>query len=88
MGQYTKATVEEFFQPELRDGKIEFREINVDLPANKEVATKFKATGSSLFINAISGNKDNIKQDVQVWRLLSDKKAFSDYLSKKISSLF
>jgi len=87
MGEYAKATVEEFFQPELKDGKIEFKEINVDLPANKDVAAKFKAVGSSLFLNAIVDGKDNIKEEVQAWRLLGNQKAFSDYLSKKIRSI-
>jgi glutaredoxin len=87
MGQYTKATVEEFFQSELRDGKIEFKEINVDLPANKEVATKFEAVGSSLFLNAIIDGQDNIQEEAQAWRLLSNQQAFSNYLSKKIKGM-
>ena len=87
MGQYAKATVEESFQPELESGKIEFREINVDLPENREVAKKFKAAGSALFLNAIIDGEDNIKEEAQAWRLLGDQKAFADYLSKKINSL-
>jgi len=50
IGKLAGETVNEYFQPELRDGKIEFREINVDLPENKELAYKFQASGSSLFI--------------------------------------
>ena len=52
IGKLAGETVNEYFQPELRDGKIEFREINVDLPENKELAYKFQASGSSLFIMA------------------------------------
>jgi hypothetical protein len=87
MGQYAKATIEEFFQPELRDGKIEFKEINVDLPANKEVATKFKAVGSSLFLNAIIDGKDNIEEEAQAWRLLSNEQNFRNYLSDKLKGM-
>ena len=36
---------------------------------NKELATKFKASGSALFINAISNGQDHISKDVNVWRL-------------------
>jgi hypothetical protein len=88
MGKYAKATVEEFFQPELRDGRVEFQEINVDLPENKEIARKFKATGSSLFVNAIIDGEDNIKEEVQLWRMLSDKEKFSQYLTEKIRKNF
>jgi len=87
MGQYIKATVEESFQPELKSGKLEFREINVDLPENKAVATKFQAAGTSLFINAIIDGQDNIQEEAQAWRLLGDQKALSDYLSKKLKGM-
>ena len=87
MGQYVKATVEEFFQPELRDGKVEFKEINIDLPENKELAAKYQAAGTSLFINAIIDGNDNIQEESQAWRLLGNQKTFSDYFSKKIRSL-
>lgn len=87
MGEYIKAMVEESFQAEVKSGKLEFREINVDLPENKELATKFKAAGTSLFINAIIDGQDNIKEETQAWRMLADQKALSDYLSKKIRGL-
>jgi len=87
IGKYTKETVEQKFPAELLSGKIEFREINIDLPENKELATKFKATGSSLFINSIADGKDNIQQDLQVWRLTSNEQSFISYLSDKINAL-
>lgn len=87
IGKYAKATVEQKFPEELKSGKIEFREINIDLPENKEIANKFKATGSSLFINPIIDGKDNIKEDTQVWRLVSNEKGFISYLSDKIKTL-
>ncbi len=87
MGEYVKAMVEESFQSELKSGKIEFKEINVDLPENKAIATKFKAAGTSLFINAIIDGEDNIQEEVQAWRLLEDQKKLSDYLSSKIRGI-
>jgi|GEM_PF-1060455 len=87
MGQYIKATVEGSFQPELKSGKLEFREINVDLPENKEVAAKFQAAGTSLFINAIIDGQDNIQEEAQAWRLLGNQKSFSDYLTKKLRGM-
>lgn len=88
MGEYAKATVEESFQNEIKTGKVEFREINVDLPENKEIARKFEATGSSIFINAIIEGQDNIKEEAQLWRMLSDKNKFSQYLTEKIKINF
>ncbi len=80
-------TVYEYFQPELRDGKIEFREINIDLPENKALAQKFQASGSALFINAIYNGQDNINEDTRVWRLTQDEVQFKSYLKDKINNL-
>jgi len=87
MGKYAGETINEYFQPELRNGKIEFREINVDLPENKELASKFKAVGSSLFINAISDGKDNITEDIKVWQLIFNEAQFKSYLKDKLNKL-
>ena len=84
IGKFAKETVEQKFPEELKSGKIEFREINIDLPENKEIAAKFRATGSSLFINPVVDGKDNIKEDVQVWRLVSNEQGLISYLSEKL----
>lgn len=86
-GEYAKKTLEQNFSQEIKSGKIDFREINVDLPENKEVAEKFKASGTSLFINSIIDGQDNIKEDTQIWRLVANEKSFSDYLAKKLKDL-
>lgn len=86
IGKYAGETVYEYFQGELRDGKMEFREINIDLPENKELAWKFQASGSSLFINAIFNGKDNITEDTRVWRLISSESQFKNYLKDKLNN--
>jgi len=87
IGRLAGETVNEYFQPEIKSGKIEFREINIDLPENKELATKFQASGSSLFLNAISNGQDNIAEDVNVWRLTQNETQFKSYLKEKIDNL-
>lgn len=88
IGKFSKETVEEYFQPELESGKIEFREINIDLPENKELANKFQASGSALFINTITNGKDNIQQDLAVWKLVGNGNQFKVYLKDKLNNLF
>jgi len=88
IGQWTKSTVEERFPEQLKDGKIEFREINIDLPENRNLAEKFQAGGSALYINSIKNGQDNITEDTMVWQLAgetSDK--FKNYLSNKINTI-
>ncbi|MFZ3074222.1 MAG: nitrophenyl compound nitroreductase subunit ArsF family protein [Minisyncoccales bacterium] len=87
IGRLSGQTVEEKFGPEVLSGKVVFREINVDEPQNKELAEKFQASGSSLFINAIREGSDNIQEDMEVWRLANDPTAFKNYLANKINIL-
>jgi len=87
IGKYAGETVAEFFQPELRDGLIEFREINIDLLENKELAQKFQASGSSLRVNVITNGQDNISEDTTVWRLTQNETQFKTYLKNKLDNL-
>lgn len=87
IGKLTKKTLEERFASELESGKIVFKEINGELPENKEIVVKYQARGSSLFINAIRGEKDNIAEDVTVWRLVNSEEQFMSYLENKLNQL-
>ena len=88
IGKFAKETVDEYFQQESKDGKIEFREINIDLPENRSLAQKFQASGSALFINAIRNGQDDINEDVQVWRLVQNETQFKSYLKGRLDILF
>jgi hypothetical protein len=48
---------------------------------------KYQARGSSLFVNAITAGKDNIEEDVTVWRLVSNKNQFISYFENKLNKL-
>lgn len=87
LGKYSKETIETKFSNEFNNGKIIFKEINLDLPENKELGKKFQASGSSLYINAIKDGKDNISYESKLWMLVTDKQKFMDYLETKIKSL-
>ncbi len=87
VGNYTLKTIQEKFPEEYQSGKITFTDINVESPENKNVVLKFRAAGSSLFINTIRDGKDNISEEVTVWRLVNNEKQFIDYFENKIKSL-
>jgi len=88
IGKLSDETIKEYYQDELKTGKIEVREINIDLPENKELAEKFQASGSSLKINAIYDGRDHITEDTAVWRLTSDPVQYKNYLKNKIDIFF
>jgi hypothetical protein len=87
IGKFTKQTIDNNFSEELNLGKIVFKEINIDLPENYQLAEKFQASGSSLFINMIIDGKDYIEQDLKVWRLVGDEGEFESYFKEKIENI-
>lgn len=87
VGKLAKQTIEEKFPEEVKTGKIVFREINGEMLENKEMMIKYQARGSSLFINAIRGDQDNIAEDVTVWRLVSNETQFINYFENKLKKL-
>ena len=54
----TQYTLETYFADELNNGKITFQVVNIDKDENYELAKKFKASGTSLFLNIITTDKE------------------------------
>lgn len=84
VGEYGLKTIKEKFPEEYKNGTIIFRDINGELPENKDMVMKYRASGSSLFVNAIRNGEDNIEEDTTVWRLISDENKFIDYFQDKL----
>lgn len=87
IGRFTKEMIREKFADKVDRGVIDFREINIDLPENAALVNKFQAGGQSLFINAIRDDRDNINQDINIWRLVRSESQFKSYLENKINGL-
>ena len=87
VGEHALKTIKDIFLEEYKSGKIVFKDINSELPENKEIVIKYQARGSSLFINAIIGDEDNIEEDIAVWRLVNNEQKFTDYFENKLKSL-
>lgn len=87
VGKYALAAIKEKFPEEYQSRKIVFMDINEELPENKEIVLKYQARGSSLFVNVISGDKDDIEEDITVWRLVSNQQKFTDYFENKLTTL-
>ena len=84
VGKYALKTIQERFPKEYENGMIVFRDINAELPENRDTVVQYQARGSSLFVNGITGGQDHIQEDVRVWRLINDEQAFMDYFEGKL----
>lgn len=87
VGEYALKTIKEKFPEEYANGTIIFKDINGELPANRDMVMKYQARGSSLFVNAITDGKDKIEEDVTVWRLVSNENQFISYFENKLNKL-
>lgn len=87
IGKYTKSVIEEKFPKELKSGKIIFKEVNIDLPENFNMAKDYGVSGSALYINAIKDGKDNHEEDTTVWRLVTNEAQMKSYFEAKLRKL-
>ncbi len=84
---YVEETINEYFQKEIENNKIKYKEVNIDLAENRSLVQEFQARGSSLYIRGYNKKTSVIEEDVQVWRYLSNKQAFKSYLKNKLENL-
>lgn len=87
VGEYALKTIKEKFPEEFASGKIVFKDINGELKENQEIVVKYQARGSSLFINAIRGEEEDITEDTTVWRLVTNETQFTEYFENKLKAL-
>jgi hypothetical protein len=87
VGEFALKTIKEKFKNEYENGVIVFLDINSELEENKEIVAKYGARGSSLFVNGISDDVDNIKEDTTVWRLVYNEDYFMEYFEKELNNL-
>jgi thiol-disulfide isomerase/thioredoxin len=80
-----KFTVETYFEEEMNTGKISFKTVNVDAEENAEIAERFEAVGTALFLNVIKGGKENhIDLTNFAFENAMDKEDFATGLKEKI----
>jgi len=87
VGEYALKTIEDEFKEEYQKGLIVFMDINGDLEENQEIVEKYRARGSSLFINTISNGIDHIKENTTVWRLVNNENSFKKYFTEALNTI-
>lgn len=65
--EHVNTVMERNFQDALQNGKLTYRVLDVQKPENKELARKYGAVGSQLFINVIRDGSDNITDIQEIW---------------------
>lgn len=85
VGDLAEKTVNANFKDELASGRLVFAHINAQQPENAELAAKYGATGSSLWIGVYDADGFHKEENVKVWYLINNKEAYSLYLTDLIN---
>ena len=86
MGAYAEEAVKTGFVQELKDGTVEFRDIDFQDQKNAAVAKGFKITGPALVMAKIQGNKLQEHKDLkEMWMKVREKPEFLQYVQENVS---
>ncbi len=85
--RYTRESVEATFAKELKNGQIEFRSINVDLPANNHYVQDYKLFTKSVIVSDVVQGKERRWKNLQkVWELLRNEADFKAYVKNETAA--
>lgn len=83
--QLTREAVSEFFDHEIKSGRMEMKVINVDEPENRHYAEEYRLFTKSVVVSDIQDGKQRQWKNLQkVWELVRDDQAFKEYIRDEI----
>ena len=84
----TRQAVNEGFADQLKNGRIEFKEINVEETGNEHFADDYKLYTKSVILSDMkSGKEASWKNLDKVWTLLRDEQKFINYVQTEVKAL-
>ncbi len=82
---YSREAVEQAFAKELKDGKLEWKLVNIQLPENRHFIREYQLYTRSLVIVKVRGGKQVEWRNLEkVWELLGDKAEFLRYVQANV----
>jgi len=85
LGNYAEETINKYFSSEISSGKLEFKHLNLELPENKEIVSRYGATGSSIWIGTYTTDGEfYAEENVNLWYKLKNKEDYESYLKELI----
>ncbi len=83
----SRQAIMEGFPDDLKSGRLEFREVNVDDPQNRHFIDDYQLTNKSLVVVELKeGQQVRWKNLVKVWTLLDSEKEFLSYVRDGVSA--
>ena len=82
VGKWAEETIKLYYPEEYESGKIVYMDVCVE--ENQEMARRYNAYGSSLYINVIRNGSDNIIDAVEVWSHCHDHDTYIEVLNQML----
>jgi thiol-disulfide isomerase/thioredoxin len=83
--QYAKEAVEQNFANELKDGRMQFKVVNIDQPANSHFVNDYQLYTKSVVLSLVKDGKQvRYKNLEKVWDLLRDQNQYHAYVRDEI----
>jgi thiol-disulfide isomerase/thioredoxin len=83
----TKKTLETYYAQEMQNGEVVFRIVNVEQEENSEVAKKFNAVSTALYLNVRNGSEEKATNLTGfAYRYVRNEDAYLSELKKQIDS--
>ena len=82
----SRKAITEGFPEDLKSGRLEFREVNVDDPQNRHFIEKYRLSSQSLVIVEIRDGREVRWRNLEkVWLLLDSEREFIPYVRNSVS---
>ena len=87
MGAYSEEAVKKAFAEQLKDGTVEFRNVDFQDPKNARLAKGYKIQGPTLIVAKIEDNRVAAYKDLDgIWERVGDKPKFLEYVQENITA--
>jgi len=85
MEKFIRESLDEGFGEKIRQGKINFQIINVDLPENKHYVQDYKLYTKSFVLSLKkSGKEEKWLNCDKIWKLAGDEQGFKKYIKSEV----
>jgi len=82
---FSHAAVDEGFSAEAKNGRMEWKMVNIEEPGNEFYADKYQIYTKTVILSSLKDGKElKWKNLDKIWDLLGDEKVFKDYVQQGI----
>jgi len=79
-------TISTYFPTELAQGRVTYQEVDVQKRDNAVLVYRYRASGSSLYLNYVKDGKDRIVQAYDTYPYIGNLERFSERLRAKVTA--